>query len=296
VETMESLLARQLEHAVGQLDLVAGAAFLVLEDVEDLGLQDISAVDEQVRRGGALLRLLHHAGDLEAGVDVRTLADDAVFVRLGGIALLDGNDVGTRPLVELDHTLHAATVGERDHVRQEQRERLVADDITRAPHRMAESERLLLAGEAGLSRKRLQALQPGELVVLATLRQRVVQLELDVEVVFDDGLVAAGDEDEVLDTRLARLVDHVLDHRAVDHGQHLLGYRLGGRQEAGSEAGDGKDCLADFLHVRRSGCDFVGNGATRHFHAEIEEYSTSTPWARKYRSLFATARVNHMVN
>src|SRR5439155_24222920 len=101
------------------------------------------------------------------------------------------------------------------------RERLVADQLARAPHRVAEAERDLLAGEAGLARRRLQALQPGKLVVLAALRQRVVELELDVEMIFDDRLVAARDEDEMLDAGFARLVDDVLDDRLVDDGQHL---------------------------------------------------------------------------
>ena len=51
-------------------------------------------------------------------------------------------------------------------------------------------------------------------------------------------LVAAGDEDEMLDAGFARLVDRVLDQRPVDDRQHLLGHRLGGRQEPGAEAGD----------------------------------------------------------
>jgi hypothetical protein len=171
-------------------------------------------------------------------------------------------------------SLHAATVGERDHVRQEQRERLVADDIARAPHRMAESERLLLAGEAGLSGKRLQALQPGELVVLAALRQRVVQLELDVEMVLDDGLVAAGDEDEVLDTRLARLVDHVLDDRPVDDGQHLLGIALVAGRKRVPRPATGKTALRTFfMYANYPVAGFRRESrATRHFHAGIEEY------------------------
>ena len=67
--------------------------------------------------------------------------------------------------------------------------------------------------------------------------------------VLDDALVAAGDEDEMLDPGLARLVDDVLQDRTVDDGQHLLGDRLGRRQEAGAEAGDGKHGLAErFSH------------------------------------------------
>ena len=48
---------------------------------------------------------------------------------------------------------------------------------------------------------------------------------------------------------LPRLVDHVLEHRPVDDGQHLLRDRLGGGQKAGAEAGDGKNGFADgFVH------------------------------------------------
>ena len=84
------------------------------------------------------------------------------------------------------------------------------------------------------------ALQFLERRLLAALAQRRLELVGDVEMVLDRRLVAAGDHDEMLDPRRARLVDRVLDDRAVDHGQHLLGHRLGRRQEAGAEAGDGK--------------------------------------------------------
>ena len=66
-----------------------------------------------------------------------------------------------------------------------------------------------------------------------------------VEMVLDDALVAAGDEDEMLDPGGARLVHHVLDDRPVDDRQHLLGHGLGRRQEARAETGNGKNGLAD---------------------------------------------------
>ena len=62
-----------------------------------------------------------------------------------------------------------------------------------------------------------------------------LELELPVEMVLDDRLVAAGDEDEMLDARLARLIDHVLDQRPIDDRQHLLRHGLGGRQEPGAD-------------------------------------------------------------
>ena len=85
--------------------------------------------------------------------------------------------------------------------------------------------------------------------MLLPLEQRHLQLELAVEMVLDDALVAPGDEDEMLDAGLAGLVDDVLDQRPVDHRQHLLGHGFGGRQEPGAEAGDGKDSFADWMFM-----------------------------------------------
>ena len=64
----------------------------------------------------------------------------------------------------------------------------------------------------------------------------------------DHALVAAGDEDEMLDPRLARLVHHILQRRAVDDGQHLLRHGLGGGEESRAEAGDGEDSFAERIY------------------------------------------------
>ena len=137
------------------------------------------------------------------------------------------------------------------HVGQQQREGLVADDIARAPDRMAEAERRLLAREARLAGVGQVGVQRLQLRFLAALGEGALELELAVEMVLDHALVAAGDEDEVLDAGGARLVDHVLDDGAVDDGQHLLRHRLGGGQEAGAEASHGKDGFADAFLGRR---------------------------------------------
>ena len=126
------------------------------------------------------------------------------------------------------------------------RERLVTDDVAGAPHRVAETERCLLAGEAHGTGLGLVARQNFHLGLLAARGERGVELVHAVEMVLDHTLVAAGDKDEMLDPGLPRLVDHVLDQRLVDDGQHFLRHRLGGRQDAGAEAGDRKDGFADF--------------------------------------------------
>ena len=94
------------------------------------------------------------------------------------------------------------------HVRKHERERLVADELARAPYRMAEAERLLLAREARLAGGRLSRRELFELSGLIAARaQRRLEFELLVEMVLDRALAAPGDEDEVLDAGLARLVD-----------------------------------------------------------------------------------------
>ncbi len=66
--------------------------------------------------------------------------------------------------------------------------------------------------------------------------------------VLDDALVAARDEDEMLDAGLTGLVDHMLDQRTVDHRQHLLRHGFGGGQKTRTEAGDRQDGFANGLH------------------------------------------------
>mgnify|MGYP003345338993 CR=1 FL=1 len=80
------------------------------------------------------------------------------------------------------------------------------------------------------------ARQQLQLVALATLSERLFELEHQVEMILDDALVPPRDEDEVLDAGFLCLVDDVLDQRAVDDRQHLLGHGLGGGKEARAEA------------------------------------------------------------
>ena len=59
----------------------------------------------------------------------------------------------------VDHLREAAALVLHQHVGQQQRERLVPDQLARAPDRVAEAERQLLAGEARGARPRQVARQ-----------------------------------------------------------------------------------------------------------------------------------------
>ena len=223
---------------------------LVAEQVENLRLQDVAAGDDEVRRRVLALRLLHHAGDPEAGLVLLADADDAVAAHLVLRHFLDRDDVAAVLLV-----------GGRA-------------SAARQPGLISMSGRSTAKGSRPTSSRAHQTAWPRpsgacwrvklivpafgrsrcssvELFVLPRSRERRLELVGDVEMVRDDALVAAGDEDEMLDPRLARLVDHILQRRTVDDRQHLLRHGLGGGEEARAEAGDGKDGLAERIYHAR---------------------------------------------
>ena len=143
-----------------------------------------------------------------------------------------------------------------DVVGQDDRERLVADKLLGHQHRVAQAELLLLADVADLGHVADLAHAAKHLDV-ALLLEQVLQLVGVVEMVLDGALLAAGDDDDLLDAGGDCFLDAVLDDRLVDERQHLLGLRLGGGQEPRSPAGGRKDGFADAqrdLVVSRQNC------------------------------------------
>ena len=135
---------------------------------------------------------------------------------------------------------------------------------------MAQAERLLLAREARLPGPGRSLVESLQLVRLAAGGERRLELELLVEMVLDHALVAAGDEDEVLDAGFARFVHHVLDQRAVDDRQHLLRHGLGGGQEARAEPGDGEHGLADAQRHSQSSLESYDDASDRRLSGTLE--------------------------
>jgi hypothetical protein len=163
-------------------------------------------------------------------------------------AFLNGDDVAAAVGIKIDHALHAALAfALHDHVGQQQRERFVADDLAGTPDGVAEAKRLLLTGEADRTSLGKLAGKQCHLRLLAALAQSLLELEMDIEVVFDDVLVTAGDENEMLDTRFQSFVDHILNDGLVDDSQHLLRHGLGGRKKASPETRNRKYSFSNFF-------------------------------------------------
>ena len=200
-----------------------------------------------------------HAEVYATDVAILGPADDAVFVGFLRVALLDRQDIAAGLFIQFHHARQATTLGLHDHVRQQKRKGLRSHEIARAPDGMAKAKRRLLAGEAGGARLRLKLVEQRELRLLAAFGQGVHQFDLDVEIIFDDAFVASGHENQVLDAGLPRLIHDILDDGAVHHSEHFLWDRFRGRQEPRSKAGDGEDCLADFMH-REIAPDYISDG------------------------------------
>ena len=79
--------------------------------------------------------------------------------------------------------------------------------------------------------------------------QVALQLEGVVEMVFHNGLAAAGDDENFFDAGGHGLFHNILDGGLIHDGQHLFGHGLGGGQHARAKPGGGDDGFADFVHV-----------------------------------------------
>src|SRR5207302_8044702 len=212
--------------------------------LEDLGLQDVAADDAEGRRRRFRVRFLDQAPNRGEPAVVAGNVENAVAPRVLARDVHDGDDIAAGLLVDIDHLLEAGGLAEDDVVGEEHGKRLVADEIARAPNRVAEAKGPLLARVADLARLGDPREERGELTVLAAVAERRLELEGMIEMIFERGFRATGHEDEFLDAGSARLLDRVLDQRLVDDREHLLRNGLGRRQEAGAQAADGKHGLA----------------------------------------------------
>ena len=154
-----------------------------------------------------------------------------------------------RALELVEHRDHLGQSRRRrvDHVvGQNHREGLVADERARDEDGVSEAERFALTnvGQVDLARNLTDL---GELVLLSPRLEERLELDRDVEMVFDRVLAAARDQNDVVDAGGDSLFHAVLNDRFVDEWQHLLGLRLGGREKARTESGGGEDRLANLL-------------------------------------------------
>ena len=213
--------------------------------------EDVAA-HHRLSRGGILgLGFLDDAGHPVHLAGTRFGADDAVLARVLARHVHRAQHRTAVVVVHAHHLLHhrGAVAVVQQVVGEQHREGLVVTHHRRrAQHGVAEAECLGLAdvdAVHALGHGLADHLEHRRLALGLQLGLELVGL---VEVILDRALGAAGDEDHVGDPRRHRLLHRVLDQRPVDDGQHLLGTRLGGRQEARTHARDRKHRLGNLLH------------------------------------------------
>ena len=85
---------------------------------------------------------------------------------------------------------------------------------------------------------------------VARLLKKPAEFEIGIEVVFDRRLLAAGYQQDLLDTGRTKLFNHVLHDRLPAYREHFLGLRLGCRKQSGSDPRNRNHGLA---HGTKSG-------------------------------------------
>ncbi len=242
-------LVDQLAERVGQLDLPAAAWLGIGEVAKNLRLDDVAADNRQCRRRLGGIGLLDDPARPHQAAVVGDDVEHAVARGVRPRHLDDCREIAAGARVCVDHLCKTGLLTDHQIVGQEYRERLVSDERTRTPHRVAEAERGLLPRIGDLPGFGQPCFELCEHVLLAPLAQRGFKLEGAVKMIVDRALAPARHKEELLDACRLGLLDGVMNKRLVDDRQHLLGHRLGRRQKPGAQPGDRENGLADrFVH------------------------------------------------
>ena len=128
---------------------------------------------------------------------------------------------------------------------------LIAHQQFSGEHSVAQALHFRLArgGEAGLGD---DLADTAEVFFLIGTRYLMFKFEADIKKVMDRALATPCHQTDLVKPGIEGLFNAILHQRFVDHRQHLLGHRLGGRQKPGAITGHGKQTFLDhsgFLHI-----------------------------------------------
>jgi hypothetical protein len=224
---VDGAVLQQPPQAVGQLDLAGPVRRRGFQRREDVRREDVAADDRQVGRRLLPRGLFHHVADPVHAVADLLRVDDPVGADVVFRHALDGEHGAVQLVEDVHHLPHRRRVGVDHVVAQDHREGLVAHELLRDQHRVAEAERLPLADVRDVDQVRDLA-DLLELLRLAAGLEKRLEFDRHVEVILDGVLAAPSDEDDVVDPGRDRLLDAVLNDRLVDQRQHLFRLRLGG--------------------------------------------------------------------
>ncbi len=143
-------------------------------------------------------------------------------------------NIHTRPATAGCRAFH-----ENHIVRQHDGKWLVAHQFFR-PHAPHVPNRALLFASRRKRRSCRKSRAPWKQLGFTLRFEQLLQLEANVEMVFDGRFSASGDDDNVLYPGMHRFFYTVLNQWLIDNREHLLRLRFGRRQESGTQPGGGK--------------------------------------------------------
>ena len=117
-----------------------------------------------------------------------------------------------------------------DRIAQRDDERIVTNEVPRAPDRMPQSARPILSRVIEVDVPRLE-FKLRELIFLTALPQRADQFRIFIKMVLDTALALAGNEENLLHVAASQFLDNILNDRLLTDRQHLLRLALGRRQQ-----------------------------------------------------------------
>ena len=190
------------------------------------GRNDVATDNSDRRRRLGGFRLFNQPPDIDDAAIITARGDDAIGVGLIRCHIHDRNHIAA--IIGLGH-FRDATLAEDQIISQQNGHRVIADEMARAPDGVTQPGRLLLSDILHSPGTMHHRLDKAQRVALALGLQGGLKLKGVIKVILDGGLVAPGDEDELLNTGRCGFLNRILDQRLVDHRQHFLGHRLGGR-------------------------------------------------------------------
>jgi hypothetical protein len=253
----QAMLAREDAHGVGELNFVSRAGLRARETIENFRRQDITAGDGQIGRsvfGFGLFDKVFNTQQALAkrglwrGLDVHNAVQICFFFR----DLFHGNCTNTSGFVNVNELLGSGIFAGDEDVAEQNGERLVADEIARDEHGVAQAERLFLPRVADLDHVADAAHHFG-LVFFPFFLEKTHEAGGGIEMILDGIFPSAGDDDDVLDAGSDAFFGDILNLRLIDDGDHLFRLRFGGGKKTGTEARGGKNGLADFANMGSRG-------------------------------------------
>ena len=257
--SVNSLMRHEAGNGIGELDFATHAARLVANFFKNARGEHVAPGHAHARGGDLGGGFFNDFINAQQGPAGAFAPDNAVALGVLLRHFLHGQQraallfKGGR---HLRHDTGAALLAHHQIVGQQHGEGFIAHQRLGTQHGVAQAQAARLAHEQAVHVLRGDAAHQFQQGGFAGSGQLAFQFVGGVKVVFNGAFAAARDKDHVADAGLVGFFDGVLDERFIDHGQHLFGRCLGGRQKAGAQASDGEYGFAHAGGVH-GGCLFL---------------------------------------